>query len=246
MMGAQYLVRFDDICPTMNWDVWRQVETILDESGIKPLLAVVPDNRDAQLCAGPEDPRFWIRVREWQSRCWTIAMHGFQHRYVTSSAGIIGRNRYSEFAGLDESVQLSKLRNAAAIFEREQVRTDAWIAPAHSFDQATVRSLRKIGIDCISDGYSLFPYVCREELLWIPQQIARFRSMPFGTWTVCLHINGWKQQDIDRFRRDVTRFRSSITNVGGIRRQYRTRSQSVSDQLFFNCFRTIRSLKAGV
>jgi predicted deacetylase len=245
-MTAQYLVRFDDICPTMNWHVWAQVEAILEEAGVKPLLAVVPDNLDPELHVAAADPTFWQKVREWQSRGWTIAMHGYQHCYVTSAPGIIGRNRYSEFAGLEESLQQSKVEQAMGIFDRESVRAEAWIAPAHSFDQATVRCLRRAGIDCISDGYSLFPYVCREGMLWVPQQLGNFRAMPIGMWTVCLHTNRWNAADIERFRRDVQAFRSQITDVVEIRRKYRTRARSMSDQLFFNCFRTIRSLKAGV
>jgi len=30
----------------MNWDVWAEVESILLEVGIKPMLSVVPDNHD--------------------------------------------------------------------------------------------------------------------------------------------------------------------------------------------------------
>ena len=51
-MAARYLIRFDDLCPSMNWTVWCEVESILQAAGIKPLLAVVPDNADPQLCGG--------------------------------------------------------------------------------------------------------------------------------------------------------------------------------------------------
>ena len=99
-MLTRYLVRFDDICPTMNWTVWRQVEEALVEEGVEPILAVVPDNRDPNLTFDWPEPRFWDRVRQWQARGWTIGMHGYHHRYETEDAGIVGRNRYSEFAGL--------------------------------------------------------------------------------------------------------------------------------------------------
>ena len=243
-MTAQYLIRFDDICPTMNWRVWNQVESILRDAGIKPLLAVVPDNRDPELRAAPADAGFWDKVRGWQHQGWSIGLHGYQHCYVTAAAGIIGRNHYSEFAGLSERAQEYKLQQAVEIFEREAVEAKAWIAPAHSFDQTTVRVLSRLGIRCISDGYSLFPYVTSEGMLWIPQQLGAFRKMPCGTWTVCLHINRWTQADIESFRSDLGRYRALITTVDDIRFQYQERRQSVSDQLFFNCFRTIRSLKA--
>jgi hypothetical protein len=58
-----------------------------------------------------------------------------------------------------------------------------------------------------------------------------------------MHVNGWNAADIARFRADVTAFREFTTDLDEVRRRYRTRTRSFSDQLFFNCFRTIRSLK---
>ena len=33
--GARYLVRFDDICPGMNWQVWREIEKICGDSDVR-------------------------------------------------------------------------------------------------------------------------------------------------------------------------------------------------------------------
>ena len=44
-----YLIRFDDICPTMNWVIWTEIDEILTTEGIKPILAVIPDNRNPVL-----------------------------------------------------------------------------------------------------------------------------------------------------------------------------------------------------
>ncbi|MGZ3443367.1 MAG: DUF2334 domain-containing protein, partial [Polyangia bacterium] len=93
--GARYLVRFDDICPGMNWPVWREIEKILVDADVKPLLAVVPSNEDAHLDVGPKEARFWDLVRGWQARGWTIGLHGYQHRYVTRQAGLVGLNERS-------------------------------------------------------------------------------------------------------------------------------------------------------
>jgi hypothetical protein len=40
-----YLVRFDDICPTVNWTIWTEIDEILTTEGVKPILSVIPDNR---------------------------------------------------------------------------------------------------------------------------------------------------------------------------------------------------------
>src|ERR1041385_2624004 len=123
-MPATYLIRFDDICPTMNWHVWNRIEPILVEFGVPPILAVIPDNRDHALELNPPDPRFWDRVREWQARGWTIGLHGYQHACTTANAGVVGLNKRSEFAGLSYAQQLSKLKAGMEIFFRENVKAE--------------------------------------------------------------------------------------------------------------------------
>src|SRR5436309_501178 len=61
-MTARYVVRFDDVCPTMNWSVWARIEPVLAKHNVRPLLAVVPDNRDPKLMIEPPRANFWDRV----------------------------------------------------------------------------------------------------------------------------------------------------------------------------------------
>jgi predicted deacetylase len=212
-MSAQYLVRFDDVCPGMNWPVWRDVEQILLGADVKPVLAVVPSNEDAKLNVHPPEERFWDHVRHWQERGWTIGLHGYQHRYVTSDAGLVGLNARSEFAGVPAQEQAEKLRAGVEIFRRESVRPEVWIAPAHSFDDATVDALKAQGIGAISDGFYLSPHRDEREMLWIPQQIWSLQYRPFGLWTVCYHLNAWRSRDVRAFERDVGVYRSRITSL---------------------------------
>lgn len=242
-MNAQYLVRFDDICPAMNWAVWNRVESILRDAGIKPLVAVVPDNCDPELNVGAADPEFWSKVKAWQQQGWSIGLHGYQHRYISKSAGILGRNSYSEFAGLPGGAQMAKLEKALQIFELYDVHADAWVAPAHSFDEVTVGLLGKVGIDCISDGYALQPYVCPRGMFWVPQQLGNFRRLPWGTWTVCLHVNKWKAAHLAQFERDIAAFRSQIVSLREVRSQFQNRARGWADDLFFTCFRMARNLR---
>lgn len=212
-MAAKYLVRFDDICPTMNWDRWAEIEDVLSITGIAPILAVVPDNKDSKLMVEPPHPDFWERVRAWQGRGWAIALHGYQHLYVTEDSGIIGLNARSEFAGLSADEQEKKLRAGIDVFRDEGILPDLWVAPAHSFDHTTVSILARLGITTISDGFFFAPHTDEDGVAWIPQQIWRFRSRPAGIWTVCYHHNGWKQADVNRFTRDIRRFRSDIITL---------------------------------
>jgi peptidoglycan/xylan/chitin deacetylase (PgdA/CDA1 family) len=188
-------MRFDDVCPTMNWSVWERIEPLLHGNGIKPILAVVPDNRDPKLVVAAPRADFWDKVRAWQAEGWCIALHGYQHRYETREGGLMGINEYSEFAGLPEDVQREKLARALAIFAEQGVRADAWVAPAHSFDAVTVSLLLELGVETISDGFYYRP-VRHLGAIWIPQQFWHFRPMPGGLWTVCLHCNGYGEAEI--------------------------------------------------
>ena len=185
---ARYLVRFDDICPTMNWEVWERVEKILIEHAVRPILAVVPSNEDPHLDVAGSNPEFWSRVRGWQQRGWTIALHGCHHVYETTEAGLLGLNRRSEFAGLPREVQAERIAAGLRVLRREGVSAKVWVAPAHSFDLNTIEVLLEQGVDVISDGFFFRP-VRLFQAIWIPQQLWRFRPMPFGTWTICYHHN---------------------------------------------------------
>lgn len=237
-MSAQYLIRFDDICPTMKWPIWEQVEEILLSSSVKPILAVVPDNQDPKLKVGEPNTSFWDQVRMWQNRGWTIGLHGYQHRYVTADGGMMGINKRSEFSSLSYPEQQSKLQQALEIFERERVRPDLWIAPAHSFDEATLEALRKLGIRHLSDGFSLYPYVDANGMMWVPQQLWRFRRMPFGLWTICLHFNHWTSTDVARFRSHLREFALILTDWRAAISMYQFRKRSPIDLLFSCTFRT--------
>jgi hypothetical protein len=141
--------------------VWTEIESVLVRRQIKPLLAVVPDNQDPVLQVDAPAADFWNRVRAWQEWGWTIALHGFQHRYVTRNAGIAAVRKKSEFAGLSAEEQWEKLRRGVDIFEREGITPRVWIAPGNTFDATTVSLLPEIGIRIICDGYFRFPYVWR-------------------------------------------------------------------------------------
>jgi len=222
-MSARYLVRFDDICPTMNRRSWNSVETVLLEAGVKPILSVVPDNRDPKLLIDPPDPEFWQRARIWQALGWTIGLHGLTHEYATADAGLVGINKRSEFAGRPFDDQLKRIREGLAIFAGHGLRADAWVAPAHSFDAATVAALSQCGLRVISDGLFVNPHVDDLGMTWIPQQMWRFRSLPTGVWTVCLHHNRWTETDVTRFRRDLRNYRTRFTDVPAELRRCRDR-----------------------
>ncbi|MEW6301903.1 MAG: DUF2334 domain-containing protein [Verrucomicrobiota bacterium] len=225
MTHPQYLLRFDDICPTMNWRVWAEIESVLVERHLKPILAVVPDNRDPELQVDSPAVDFWDRVRGWQDRGWTIALHGFQHRYVSRTAGLAAARKRSEFAGLPADAQREKLRRGMGIFAREGITSRVWIAPSDTFDATTVALLPQFGIDVISAGYFQWPYVtpagsvngeAPKRVVWMPLQMHYFRPAPAGVWTVCTHHNHWDAARVRQFRNDVDHYGAHIVSLNDV------------------------------
>jgi peptidoglycan/xylan/chitin deacetylase (PgdA/CDA1 family) len=243
-MQASYLVRFDDLCPTMNWEMWSRIEPVLLEHKINPLLAVIPDNQDEKLRFAPSHSSFWEKVRKWQARGWAIGLHGYQHRFVTRQAGMVGIQRRSEFAGVPPAEQDEKLRRAVEIFRSNGVQPQVWIAPAHSFDWNTVAALQKLGIATISDGFALAPHTDSRGLLWVPQQLWNFRWRPFGVWTVCYHHNVWMGPQFTRFLRDVSAYRSAITDLPAVSSRYSRRRHTLLDGAYALAHSAVLSLRA--
>jgi predicted deacetylase len=219
----------------MDWSFWGKVESLLFELDIKPILAVVPDNQDPKLVVMPPREDFWDRVRYWQGQGWAIAVHGFQHRYETASAGLLGINAYSEFAGQSREIQRQKLESALEIFGANGIVADAWVAPGHSFDETTVELITELGIPTISDGYYWRP-VRRMGAVWIPQQMWRFRKLPGGVWTICYHTNRFSEVDLAQLSGDLRRYRNRTIGLAELLALDLARQETVLDRLFNWCW----------
>ena len=129
-MPARYLIRMDDIAAHMAWDTFRRLEQSFERFGIKPLLGVIPDNRDVSLKQFPEcTGDFWAEMRSFQDRGWEISQHGFQHLYVTRDSGLMGVNNLSEFAGLSYEEQHDKLARGQSLLREYGLRSETFMAP---------------------------------------------------------------------------------------------------------------------
>jgi hypothetical protein len=202
-MSAKYILRLDDACPTMDIAKWDRIEKICDKFLIRPIIAVVPNNEDRKLIKNDIDINFWNKVRGWQNKSWHIALHGYDHIYISNNSGLVAFNNKSEFAGVNFKTQLEKIQKGITIFKRERVKTRIWVAPSHTFDQNTLKAI-KLGsdIDIISDGISLNPFK-RFGFKWLPQTIWHFRKMPFGLWTACTHPNEMTDRGIDELEKFI-------------------------------------------
>lgn len=244
--GPRYLIRFDDVCPTLPWDKWSAIEDVLKCNDIRPIVAVVPDNKDVKLHKARADKNFWQRVRAWQEMGWAIGLHGYQHVYVSKSRGMVGFNRYSEFAGLTFEEQYQKLDAGLKIFEREGVHAKLWVAPAHTFDKNTLRALKYLNVHIVSDGFQPWPHTDCEGLFWIPQQLGRFYRMPSGVWTICIHPEDQLYSDARAFRQKIETFRNYIVDVPTIASLYSGKDPTVVGTTVAQTLRWAKVVKSAV
>lgn len=231
-MGARYLIRLDDACATMERDKWNRIEQMLDKHGVRPIVAVVPDNRDPSLMFEAPDPAFWERVRAWTQKGWSVAMHGYTHiMHPTGAKLVLPFYKRSEFAGLNLEAQAAMVRAAWALFLEQGIHPTIWVAPAHCFDLLTLKAVvRETPIRVISDGIALGAYY-EHDFHWIPQQLWNFAERRSGLWTVCLHPNSMDDTAFTRLDTALGgRFRGRLIGVADL--QLRKRGKSVLSRLF--------------
>jgi Uncharacterized protein conserved in bacteria (DUF2334) len=225
-MSARYLLRLDDACDTMDRRKWGLLESVLDRHGLRPLVAIVPDNQDPALRLESPDGSFWDRVRSWQSKGWTLAMHGHTHAmHTTQQPRLLPFYERSEFVGLTLQEQRTKIRAAWRRFREQRVEPRVWVAPAHSFDGVTLQALRdETSIGIVSDGIAFDAYF-EHGFHWIPQQLWGLVPRMGGLWTVCLHPNTMTVEAIAALDEALTaKFRPRIVGIADVRLSKRGKS----------------------
>jgi predicted deacetylase len=196
----RFLIRLDDICPTMDHEKFARARAHFEAAGVRPLIGVVPDNQDPDLQIHPPDPAFWEAIRDLRAHGWAVAQHGYRHRIHTSDCGLLDITPRSEFAGRPLDVQRDDLAAGRAIMVAEGIATDIFMAPFHSYDAATLQALKAVGFTTLTDGYGLFPW--REDgLLFVPQLFERPAHFGVGIYTMCLHLNNMRPDEIDALGR---------------------------------------------
>jgi predicted deacetylase len=198
---ARYLLRFDDLCPTMSKARFDRFLRIVEQHQLHPILAVVPDNQDPDLIRDDADPGFWKRIGALQSAGATVAMHGYQHLCLSTGKSLVDLHRQSEFAGLPEETQRSWIRSGLKIFRERGLCPQLFVAPRHGFDSVTLRALAEEGLPFLSDGFASRPFT-RAGVVCIPQQLWAPMEKPYGLWTICMHTN----TATDDLERNLERF----------------------------------------
>lgn len=191
-----YILRLDDASDYMDTEKWTRIEELLDKYNIKPIVGIIPDNKDKSLIKKyKKDQNFWQKAKKWKNKGWTIALHGCNHEYITDDGGINPVNRRSEFAGVSYEEQCRKIENGIKILEKYEMYPEIFFAPSHTFDLNTIKALReKSNIRIISDTIANDVYY-KDDMYFIPQQSGKVRTLPFKIVTFCYHPNIMEEKD---------------------------------------------------
>lgn len=240
-----YIIRLDDASEYRDLEKWKKIETLFEQYEIKPVVGVIPDNKDPELAGQyPFDPNFWEKVKTWQEKGWSIAMHGYQHLLFSENGGINPVNSYSEFAGVPLDRQIQMLRNSTTIFENHGVIPQLFFAPAHTFDLNTLKALKKVSeIQIISDTVANDQYF-ENGFYFIPQQAGRVRSLPMKIVTFCYHPNNMGESDFRRLEEFLKRYKGKFVDFRAVR--LKKRKRNLYDRLLFKSyfwFRKLRTLR---
>lgn len=199
-------VRLDDITADMDWPKFLKFKALLDKYNIKPLLGIVPENKDDVLKGSdegaPED--YYSYIKSLEEDGWTLSMHGYNHVYTTKRAGLFPLNNFSEFAGVDYAKQLEMITKGKEMLNNHGIETDVFMAPGHSYDKNTIKALLSAGFNTLTDGFAKGPVIYRG-IKMIPisfkmsQTFKKSADGKKGYSTIVVHTGMLKDKDFESY-----------------------------------------------
>lgn len=190
-----YVIRLDDASEYLNKDNWKTIEKILLKYNVKPIVGIIPKNEDPSLKKYNKDKDFWENAKKWEKNGWIIALHGYNHVYITKDGGINPVQRRSEFAGVDYATQSYKIIEGLKILDEHELKPKVFFAPSHTFDKNTLRALKDNSqIRIISDTIANDVYF-KDGFYFLPVQSGKVRNLNFKFTTFCYHPNEMNEND---------------------------------------------------
>ena len=239
------LIRLDDIAENMNWNLMKKVELLFEKYEIKPVLGVIPNNKDNELLTYPKKENFWEQVRTWKSKGWEIAMHGYTHVY-DKKCGYKDYFNYgggSEFFGHPIEEQTTKIKNGLNKFNNEKIKIRTFFAPNHTYDENTFIALKNCGINEVIDGYGFLPYT-KNRINFIPQLFYKNLALPFGIQATQIHLNYWDEKDFDNFEKFIKKnLNKIITYDQALKTVNNNFFYKIINSLFEKILKLIRKIK---
>lgn len=210
MKKTKIYVRLDDICPTMNWSKFYKVIEICEKFNIYPLLGIVPNNKDKKLMVDKENPNFWQEMKILEEKGCAIAQHGVDHVYKNKDGGILKLNKQSDIVGEPYETQLELLKNGKELLEEKGFEPKIYMAPSHSYDKNTIKALKELNFEFVTDGYTNYIYTW-QGLTFIPcKNTYKLKPNSKGVITLCLHINTMKEKDLEMFEATLNQNKENL------------------------------------
>lgn len=228
---AQFLLRFDDLCPSVPRAGFSRFLPLIEEFCLRPILAVIPNNLDPELQLAPIDPEFWTHMRAMQAAGAAIGLHGYSHLCVSRGAGLLPLHRTTEFAGVAEETQRQWIRAGLTILRGHGLNPRIWVAPRHGFDRDTLRVLIKEGINLVSDGLARTPFL-RDGVIWIPQQLWAPMDKTKGLWTICIHSNTAPDSLVQQLRIFLNQHAGQFTSLDLVLAELKPRKLSLAERVY--------------
>ena len=222
---------------------WKKFELFFDEYNIKPIIGVVPENKDINL-GNEYDHDFWLRVKKWDDLGWSIAVHGLNHllKPIDQSKSFFGFGKKSEFVGLSKNQQSKIISKSLSIFSSNNIEPKLFMAPSHTFDQITLECLNEFtSIKLITDGFSYRPFK-KQGFTFIPQQLWSIKKMPFGLYTICLYPSTMSESQIDEFLEKLMGIKNKIISLDDLDFS-NAQNFDIKDQIFSMIYRIIAKIK---
>lgn len=237
-----YLIRLDDVCETMDWKKWLKMEAILDTYGIKPLIAVIPNNEDPMQKIDEPNQNTWQWIKNLEAKGWEIGLHGNDHIYQTTCGGINPIHKRSEFAGLPLEDQKEKIKKGFNTLQSKGFNPRIFIAPSHTFDTNTLEALKsESSIRIISDTMALYPYIM-DDFIFIPQQIGSVKKIFLsGIYTFCYHPNTMNDSDFQHLENFLSKYHTKFTSFKDLD-LYNLKSKTVFDAIMSFVYFQFRKL----
>lgn len=207
---AMFLIRLDDASDKMDVDKWNRIEKLLDKYKIKPIVGIIPSNKDPECAKFNVDKLFWNKAQKWEKKRWTIAMHGFEHVYETMNGGLNPIQQRSEFAGLPLDVQCKKIKMGYELLKSKNINPRIFFAPSHTFDINTLKALKnETNINIISDTIANDIYY-ENNFYFIPQQSGCVRNLHLKVVTFCYHPNSMNDVDYVKLEKFIKKYRKKF------------------------------------
>lgn len=235
----KYILRLDDACETMNFEKWTKMESLLDKYHIKPIVGIIPDNKDKDF-NNAIITNFWEICYHWQKKGWVIAQHGLNHQYISEKYK-------SEFSTKSYQEQKRILNEGYQILLSHHINVSCFFAPNHTFDNNTIKAIKDLAIyKFVSDGCSLYPFT-KHGVLFLPSIFdTPHKILNRGIYTFIYHPNNMKEEDfiyLEKFlEQNYEKFDVSIDDVINC---YSNRKRTIIDyfiQIAIYLYRKLRTI----